>query len=189
MTNHTLSSETRPKEKLPIVFKQSPGNALLVLALGLAMLGGGILMSLDDSTLVPVFGLFRVPRPAIGWLVALPGLVAVLTILNALLRGRPRLELTEHGIVLKRMLGGETRVPWRDVERVEIKHMETMGNPGVLGRVKFDSVAIIATDGRRVPISELAPAEVMRDTIMRVKRRGMGGSRDEHVREDSRIGS
>jgi hypothetical protein len=32
--------------------------------------------------------------------------------------------------------------------------------------VKFDSVAIITTDGRKVPISELGPAEEMRGEIM-----------------------
>jgi hypothetical protein len=34
------------------------------------------------------------------------------------------------------------------------------------GTVTFDSVAIIITDGRKVPISELGPAEEMREKIM-----------------------
>jgi hypothetical protein len=53
--------------------------------------------------------------------------------------------------------------------------METMGAPSMSGRglrragagtVTFNSVAIITTDGRKVPISELGPAEEMRETIM-----------------------
>jgi hypothetical protein len=32
--------------------------------------------------------------------------------------------------------------------------METMGAPNVAGTVTFDSVAIVLTDGRKVPISE-----------------------------------
>jgi hypothetical protein len=45
--------------------------------------------------------------------------------------------------------------------------METMGAPNVQGAVTFDSVAIVTTDGRKVPIGELAPAEEMREAIMR----------------------
>jgi hypothetical protein len=45
--------------------------------------------------------------------------------------------------------------------------METTGAPNVAGMVTFDSVAIVTTDGREVPISELGPAEEMRETIMR----------------------
>jgi hypothetical protein len=41
--------------------------------------------------------------------------------------------------------------------------------PNVAGTVTFDSVAIVTTDGRKVPISELAPAEEMREKIMRGK--------------------
>jgi hypothetical protein len=44
--------------------------------------------------------------------------------------------------------------------------METMGVPNVAGTVTFDSVAIVTTDGRKVPISELGPAEEMREKIM-----------------------
>jgi hypothetical protein len=35
------------------------------------------------------------------------------------------------------------------------------------GTVTFDSVAIVLTNGRKVPISELSPAEEMREVIMR----------------------
>jgi hypothetical protein len=37
----------------------------------------------------------------------------------------------------------------------------------VAGTVTFDSVATVTTDGRKMPISELAPAEEMREKIMR----------------------
>ena len=37
----------------------------------------------------------------------------------------------------------------------------------VAGTVTFDSVAIITTDGRKIAISELGPAEEMREVIMR----------------------
>lgn len=65
--------------------------------------------------------------------------------------------------------GGVTRVAWREVARVDVQHMETMGEPNVAGTVTFDSVAIVLTDGRKVPISELGPAEEMREKIMRSK--------------------
>jgi hypothetical protein len=48
--------------------------------------------------------------------------------------------------------------------------METMDAPNVAGTVTFDSVAIIATDDRKVAISGLGSAEEMREKIMRVKR-------------------
>jgi hypothetical protein len=38
--------------------------------------------------------------------------------------------------------------------------------PNVAGTVTFDSVAIVLTDGRKVAISELGPAEEMRREIM-----------------------
>jgi hypothetical protein len=53
--------------------------------------------------------------------------------------------------------------------------METMGAPSMSGRdlcragagtVTFDSIAIVTGDGRKVPISELGPAEEMREKIM-----------------------
>jgi hypothetical protein len=53
--------------------------------------------------------------------------------------------------------------------------METAGAPSMSGRglrragagtVTFDSVTIVTTDGRKLPISELGPAEEMREEIM-----------------------
>jgi hypothetical protein len=126
-------------------------------------------MTFDSATLISVFGLFRVPRAWIGWPVALLGFVVVVVGVNAIARGLPRLELREEGIVLINRLGGTTRVRWDEVERVDVQHMETMGAPNVAGTVTFDSVAIITTDGRKVAISELGPAEEMREKIMRIK--------------------
>jgi hypothetical protein len=57
-------------------------------------------------------------------------------------------------------------VAWSKIERVDIQRMETMGAPNVAGAVTFDSVAIVTTDGRKVAISELGPAEEMRREIM-----------------------
>jgi hypothetical protein len=45
--------------------------------------------------------------------------------------------------------------------------METAGAPNAAGTVTFDSVAIVTTDGRKIAISELGPAEEMREEIMR----------------------
>lgn len=52
------------------------------------------------------------------------------------------------------------------MERVDVQHMETMGTPNVAGTVTFDSVAIVLTDGRKIAISELGPAEEVRDAII-----------------------
>jgi hypothetical protein len=157
------------QDQPPIVFKQKPRDAWVVLAIGGAMLASGIWMTFDHATLVSVLGLFYVARAIIGWAVALLGLVIVLFAANAIARGLPRLELREEGIVVRGRLGGATRIAWREVERVDVQHMETMGAPNVAGAVTFDSVAIVTTDGRKVPISELGPAEEMREAIMRVK--------------------
>jgi hypothetical protein len=153
-------------DKLPIVFAPKPGGVWIVLALGAAMLALGIWMTFDSATLISVFGLFHVPRAWIGWPVALLGLILVPLAVNALVRGLPRLELREEGIVLRGRFGGTTRIAWREVERVDVQHMETMGAPNVAGTVTFDSVAIVLTDGRKVAISELGPAEEMRREIM-----------------------
>lgn len=37
--------------------------------------------------------------------------------------------------------------------------------PNVAGTMTFDSVAIVTTDGRKMPISELGPAEEMRGDL------------------------
>lgn len=67
------------------------------------------------------------------------------------------------------------RVAWNEVARVDVARMETMGAPSMSGRglrragagtVTFDSVAIITTDGGKMAISELGPAEEMREKIM-----------------------
>jgi hypothetical protein len=152
--------------ELPIVFAPKPGGVRIVLLIGVAMLATGIWMMFDSATLISVFGLFHVARPAIGWPMALLGLVVALMAVNALARGLPRLELREEGIVLRGRFGGVTRVRWDEVERVDVQHMETMGAPNVAGTMTFDSVAIVLTDGRKVAISELGPAEEMREEIM-----------------------
>jgi hypothetical protein len=154
------------QDQPPIVFRQKPRDAWIVLALGVALLAAGIWMTFDSATLISVFGLFRVVRSVIGWPVALLALVMVAVAANAIARGLPRLELREEGIVVRGRLGGATRIAWREVERVDVQHMETMGAPNVAGAVTFDSVAIITTDGHKVAISELGPAEEMREAIM-----------------------
>lgn len=159
-------------DELPIVFRQKAREAWVVLAIGAALLGVGIWMTFDSATLISVFGLFLVARPVVGWPLALLGLAVVLMAVNALARGLPRLELRAEGIVLRGRFCGTTRVRWDEVERVDVQQMETMGAPNVAGTVTFDSVAIITTDGRKVPISELGPAEEMREKIMRVRNDG-----------------
>jgi hypothetical protein len=163
------------QDQPPIVFRQKPRDAWVVLAIGLAMLVIGIWMTFDSATLISVFGLFRVARAIIGWAVALLGLVTMVVAANAIARGLPRLELRDEGIVLTNRLGGVTHVQWNEVARVDIQHMETMGAPSMSGRgfrragagtVTFDSVAIVLTDGRKVAISELGPAEEMWREIM-----------------------
>ena len=161
-------------DKLPIVFAPKPGGVWIVLALGAAMLALGIWMTFDSATLISVFGLFHAPRAWIGWPVALLGLILVPLAVNALVRGLPRLELRDEGIVLLNRLGGTTRVRWDEVERVDVQHMETMGAPNVAGTVTFDSVAIVLTDGRKVAISELGPADEMRREIMGWRRQQKG---------------
>jgi hypothetical protein len=158
------------QDQPPIVFRQKPRDAWIVLALGVALLAAGIWMTFDSATLISVFGLFHVARPVVGWPMAALGLVVVLMAVNALARGLPRLELRAEGIVLLNRLGGATRVRWDEVERVDVQRMETMGAPNVSGTVTFDSVAIVLTDGRKVAISELGPAEEMREKIMRAKK-------------------
>jgi hypothetical protein len=153
-------------DQLPIVFAPKRNDVWVVLAIGLALLVIGIWMTFDRATLVSVFGLFHAPRSVIGWPVALLGAVVVLFAGNALARGLPRLELREEGMVLRRRVGRVIRVAWHEVARVDIQRMETMGAPNVAGTVTFDSVAIVLTDGRKVPISELGPAEEMREKIM-----------------------
>jgi hypothetical protein len=157
------------QDQPPIVFAPKPAGVWIVLAIGLALLAAGIWMTFDSATLISVFGLFRMARPVVGWPMAALGLVVVLMAVNALARGLPRLELREEGIVLRGRFGGTTRVRWDEVERVDVQHMETMGAPNVAGTVTFDSVAIVLTDGRKVAISELGPAEEMRWEIMRRK--------------------
>jgi hypothetical protein len=152
--------------RLPIVFAQKKKDIWIVLAIALGMLAGGIAMAIDTATLVSVFGLVRVTRPVIGWPLAALGLAIVLMAVNALARGLPRLELREEGIVVRGRFGGVTRVRWDEVERVDVQHMETMNAPNVAGTVTFDSVAIVTTDGRKVAISELGPAEEMQREIM-----------------------
>jgi hypothetical protein len=151
---------------LPIVFAPKRNDVWVVLALGAAMLAAGVWMTFDSATLVSVFGLFHVARAIIGWPVALLGLVVVLLAINAIVRGLPRLELREEGIVLRKRFGGTVRVAWNEVARVDIQRMETAGAPNVSGTVAFDSATIITTDGHKVPISELGPADEMREAIM-----------------------
>ena len=149
-------------DALPMVFAPARRDTWVVLVIGGAMLAGGVAMSFDSATLVSVFGLFHAPRSALGWLVALPGLVMAPLAMNALVRGLPRLELREEGIVLRRRVGAAIRVQWREVERVDIE-------PFRAGDMTSDKVTLVTTDGRKIQISELGPAAEMRDAIMRVK--------------------
>jgi len=155
-------------DRLPIIFQQKKKDIWIVMAIGAAMLVVGTAMALDSAVLVSVFGLFRAPRSTIGWIVALAGVVIALAALDSIIRGLPRLELREEGIVLKKRFGGVTRIQWREVERVDVQRKFVPKTRG-LGTEVFENVVITTTRGGKVAISEMAPAAEMRETIMRVR--------------------
>jgi hypothetical protein len=104
---------------LPIVFTGRRRNKLIVLAVGIVLMGIGIMMTLDQGgSLVGGAGPFRrgVLPSQVGWMVCGLGLVLAVVALLQLVRGCPRLELNDEGILYGRCLQS-TRIAWSELDR------------------------------------------------------------------------
>jgi hypothetical protein len=160
-------------DSLPIVFAGRPRNKLIVLAVGIVLMGIGIMMIFDQAGgLVGRAGPFRrgVLPSEVGWMVCGLGLVFTVLALLQLARGCPRLELNDDGILYSRCLQGVTRIAWSEFDRAEIQRVNAAGPIEAV----LDSLVLVTTDGRKVVISApIAPAEVaqLRATITRVATR------------------
>lgn len=139
---------------LPVILKLKPYKKLGALALGLFIAGTGIFMMFDDS------GSTAGMR---GWLVAGIGAVLASLTLLSLANRCPLLELTRDGIVYTRCLQGTLRLAWSELDRVEINRTSVPSSTG--GWYKLDSVTLITTEGRKITLTALAPAEEMRAMI------------------------
>ena len=159
-------------DPLPIVFTGRPRNKLIVLAIGIVLMGIGIMMIFDQAGgLVGRAGPFRrgVLPSAVGWMVCGIGLVFTVLDLLQLARDCPRLELNDEGILYSRCLQA-TRIAWSELDRAEIQR-HSVARPI---ETVLDSLMLVTTDGRKVVISApIAPAEVaqLRETITRVAAR------------------
>lgn len=158
---------------LPIVLAGRPRDKLIVLALGLVLLVGGMFMILDRDG-----GLLRGgARPSdVGWLVsAVGGIFAVLALL-ALARVCPRLELHRDGILYRRCLRGVTRIAWSEFDRAEVLPVRRPRTIG--GDIILDCVKLVTTDGRQVVVSApIAPeqAQDVQELITAVATRILSG--------------
>lgn len=149
-------------DRLPIVFKGSAGSRLAVLALGVAISAGGIMMIFDQSGRL-VGGL----RPSTaGWIVSGIGLVIVVLLLVSLARGCPMLELTETGIVYSRCLQGVTSMAWSEFDRAEIQRVSVPRSTG--DDMELEGLVVFAVDGRKIELVPIAPVGEMHGAIMRV---------------------
>ena len=159
-------------DSLPIVFTGRPRNKLIVLAVGIVLMGIGIMMIFDQAGgLVRGAGPFRrgVLPSEVGWMVGGIGLVFTVLAVLQLVRGCPRLELNDEGILYSRCLQA-TRVAWSELDRAEVQR-KSVARPI---KTVLDSLMLVTTDGRKVVISApIAPAEVaqLRETITRVATR------------------
>ena len=159
-------------DPLPIVFTGRPRNKLIVLAIGIVLMGIGIMMIFDQAGgLVGRAGPFRrgVLPSGVGWMVCGIGLVFTVLALLQLARDCPRLELNDEGILYSRCLQA-TRIAWSELDRAEIQR-HSVARPI---ETVLDSLMLVTTDGRKVVISApIAPAQVaqLRETITRVAAR------------------
>ena len=146
-------------DSLPIVFTGRPRNKLIVLAVGIVLIGTGIMMIFDQSGgLVGRAGPFRygVDPSGVGWMVCGLGLILVVAALLQLARGCPRLELYDEGLLYITCLQ-TTRVAWSDFDHAEIQQRRGAGPI----KTALDSLMLVTTDGRKVVISApIAPAQV-----------------------------
>ena len=159
-------------DALPLVFTGRRRNKLIVLAVGIALTGIGIMMIFDQAGgLVGRAGPFRhgVPPSGVGWMGCGIGLVFTVLAVFQLARDCPRLELNDEGILYSRCLQA-TRIAWSELDRAEIQRT-SVARPI---KAVLDSLMLVTTDGRKVVISApIAPAEVaqLRETITRVATR------------------
>lgn len=154
----------------PLIFKTTGRNRSIALALGAALCVGGILMIMDDSGSLLGYGLSPRLRPStVGWLVLGLGVIVAAAVFLGLLRDCPVLELSKHGIVYTRCLQGVTRVAWSEFDRVEIKRVTV---PSSSGRdIELVDVLVFTANGGRIAIAPVAPAEELRDAIVRLAAR------------------
>ena len=159
-------------DPLPIVFTGRPRNKLIVLAVGIVLMGIGIMMIFDQAGgLVGGAGPFRrgVLPSEVGWMVCGIGLVFTVLALLQLARGCPRLELTTKAFSTVGVCKA-TRIAWSELDRAEIQRV-SVARPI---KTVLDSLMLVTTDGRKVVISApIAPAQVaqLRETITRVAAR------------------
>ena len=159
-------------DSLPIVFTGRLRNKLIVLAVGIVLMGIGIMMIFDQAGgLVGGAGPFRrgVLPSQVGWMVCGIGLIFTVLTLLQLTRGCPRLELNDEGILYSRCLQA-TRIAWSELDRAEIQRVSAARPIEAV----LDSLMLVTTDGRKVVISApIAPAQVpeLHATITRVAAR------------------
>jgi hypothetical protein len=155
-----------PDDRLPIVFKGSARNALLVFAVGAAMLVAGLIATREQmGQLIGVHPGPRLPLPVAGWFLLGCGALIAPMGLTALLRGCPRLELTAQDIVFSRCWRGPIRVAWRELDRVEVRRFS---RPSAAGDAGFESLALIRTNGSTQFVGGLGPVGQARDAIARI---------------------
>jgi len=155
-----------------MVFAGRPRNKLIVLAIGIVLMGIGIMMIFDQAGgLVGGAGPLRrgVLPSEVGWMVCGIGLVFTALALLQLARDCPRLELNDEGILYSRCLQA-TRIAWNELDRAEVQRASAARPIEAV----LDSLMLVTTDGRKVVISApIAPAQVaqLRETITRVAAR------------------
>jgi hypothetical protein len=162
-------------DPLPIVFTGSSRIKLILLAIGIVLMGIGIMLLFDqDGGLVKgsPFGGRGVRPSAVGLMVCGIGLVVTVLALLSLARDCPRLELNDEGILYSRCLQGVTRIAWNEFDRAEIQR-DSVARPI---EAVLDSLMLATTDGRKVVISgPIVPTNAqvaqLRETIIRVAAR------------------
>ncbi|MGE0289702.1 MAG: hypothetical protein AB7P16_25725 [Bradyrhizobium sp.] len=154
----------------PLIFKTTGRNRSIALALGAALCIGGMLMIMDDSGSLLGYGLSPRLRPSTaGWMVLGLGVIVVAAVFLGLLRDCPVLELSKHGIVYTRCLQGVTRIAWSEFDRVEVTRVIVPSSSG--SDVELENIFVITTDGRRIAVAPVAPAEELRDAVARLAAR------------------
>lgn len=153
-----------------VVFRASPRSRLIAAALGSVLTISGLFMIMDQGgTLLGYAFSPRLRASQAGWLVAGLGVIVFGAGLLGYLRGCPTLELGADGIIYTRCLQGVTRIAWSDFDHVEIKRTTA---PSTSGRdIELEGVIVTTTDGRRIGIAPIAPADELHGAIERAAAR------------------
>ena len=159
-----------PDGSLPIVFRSSLRNAVIMAAIGaVALFAAFIKITGEDSKSVKFFRVIEISGPTAGWLFLAAGVVMVGVGVMSGLGRCPALTIGEGGIELRRCRKAPVQIPWSALAEVTVLALPTF-SASWLNRT-YDAVYVVTKDGKSHDVGPVGKAREVEAAIRRVAAR------------------